>query len=133
MTKSTRSVTKVKVVDGKIVIDEENMVIRAPERIDPDDLEIGEAKPEFINNATWSKRESSRRWSTEETMKFYSAIRKYGTDFLLLSKLFPNRSRNQIRRKFKREEKMNQCFIDFALSNRLPFGSYIITSLISSL
>ena len=114
---------KVKVVDGKIVL-EDNLVVRAPDKPDHNSLELADPLPEFINSATFSKRSKSRRWKPEETVKFYSAIRKYGTDFMLISKLFPARTRNQIRSKFKREEKNNPTLIEFALTNRIPFGIY---------
>lgn len=35
-----------------------------------------------------------------------------GTDFTMIQRLFANRSRDEIKRKFKREEKLNQALID---------------------
>lgn len=39
-----------------------------------------------------------------------------GTDFTMIQKFFAHRSRNEIKRKFKREEKLNQALIDKILS-----------------
>lgn len=52
------------------------------------------------------------------------ALRQYGTDFTIIEKLFPTRTRRQIKNKFKKEEKDNLAKIDFALKNRLPIGTY---------
>lgn len=50
------------------------------------------------------------------------AIRRYGTDFTLLEKLFVKRSRKQLKSKFKREEKENPRRVDEALRNTIPIG-----------
>jgi hypothetical protein len=50
------------------------------------------------------------------------ALRRYGTDFTLIQLLFSDRSRDQIRNKFKKEEKENGPRIDLALRSRLPIG-----------
>lgn len=53
---------------------------------------------------------------------FAKALRQYGTDFSVLSLLFPTRTRTQIRNKFKKEEKEHPKRIDDALANKLPIG-----------
>ncbi len=35
-----------------------------------------------------------------------------GTDFTMIQRLFSHRNRDEIKRKFKREEKLNQALID---------------------
>jgi hypothetical protein len=42
-----------------------------------------------------------------------------GTDFTMIQRLFPYRNRDEIKRKFKREEKINQALIDKILSKVL--------------
>ena len=51
-----------------------------------------------------------------ETEKFYMALRKVGTDFGLMAKIMPGFSRDQLKKKFKREEKVRLAKIDLALS-----------------
>jgi transcription factor TFIIIB component B'' len=46
---------------------------------------------QYINANSFSKRVRTERWSKEETAKFYRVIQQYGSDFTLVSKLFPNR------------------------------------------
>ncbi|KAL9049583.1 MAG: hypothetical protein Q9162_007152 [Coniocarpon cinnabarinum] len=45
------------------------------------------------------------RWTDVETDKFYEAIRIFGADFTIIQKMFPERTRRQIKLKFVREEK----------------------------
>jgi hypothetical protein len=40
-----------------------------------------------------------------------------GTDFTLVARVFPNRDRDDIKRKFKTEDKANRTLVDSALSN----------------
>jgi hypothetical protein len=51
-----------------------------------------------------------------DTLRFYQALRMCGTDFTLIAHVFPNRDRNDIKRKFKTEDKANRTLIDSALS-----------------
>lgn len=64
-----------------------------------------------------NKAANSPKWSDGETQKFYRAIKIFGTDFQMISGLFRNRSRNQIKviminiylkkNKFRKEENSN--------------------------
>jgi len=67
-----------------------------------------------------SRRKASEKWSATETAKFYKAIQMVGTDFTLIELLLPNRTRSQIRNKFKREEKEYAHKITNAMENRIP-------------
>ena len=51
-----------------------------------------------------------------DTLRFYQALRMCGTDFTLIANVFPNRDRDDIKRKFKTEDKANRTLIDSALS-----------------
>ncbi|GAM26088.1 hypothetical protein SAMD00019534_092630 [Acytostelium subglobosum LB1] len=61
----------------------------------------------LINSQSFSKRETQRAWSKAETEVFYEALKKYGTDFTLMETVFDDRSRLQLKNKFKREERSN--------------------------
>lgn len=54
-----------------------------------------------------------------DTLRFYQALRMCGTDFALISNVFPNRSRDDIKRKFKTEDKANRTLVDSALRKTL--------------
>ncbi|KAF7189252.1 Transcription factor TFIIIB component B'' [Pseudocercospora fuligena] len=81
-----------------------------------------------INRTSWinnNRREATDRvplwkwksdpWSEEETDRFYDALRMFGTDFLVISKMFPPKTRRMIKSKFTREEKLDPNRVTAAL------------------
>ena len=57
-------------------------------------------------------------WDPEQTRLFYEALRMFGTDFEIISAMFPGRTRRRIKAKFTREERENPELIDEALGVR---------------
>ncbi|THZ27021.1 hypothetical protein D6C85_08187 [Aureobasidium pullulans] len=55
-------------------------------------------------------------WSDEETDRFYDALRMFGTDFFIISKMFQPKTRRQIKLKFIREEKLDPDRINRVLA-----------------
>lgn len=53
-----------------------------------------------------------------------------GTDFTMIQRLFVNRNRDEIKRKFKREEKLNQALIDkiLAKTSQIDLSVFVQTS-----
>jgi len=49
------------------------------------------------------KKETSKQWSKDETLKFYKCLMNFGTDFSMIQQYCPNRTRAQIKRKYKTE------------------------------
>lgn len=64
------------------------------------------------------KRTKSKRWSTEQTNKFYDALSLFGTDLMLVKSVFPEFTDKQIHDKFKAEEKKNKDKLDDILINK---------------
>lgn len=77
---------------------------------------------QIINSYSFSTRDRPDRWTKDETTKFYEAISALGTDFNLISHLFPLRSRNQIKTKYKYEEKRNPAKLQMHLVARRKFN-----------
>lgn len=104
--------------EGNIVLDEESTKI-AVER--PDQRTSREIIHE--DDETWiryvRKRIKRCSWSIEETLRFYQALSIVGTDFSLLRWFLPQYTRNQLKRKFKIEERGNLDLIDHALNRKL--------------
>jgi transcription factor TFIIIB component B'' len=48
---------------------------------------------------------SKDRWTADENTKFYECLSTFGTDFMVISKIFPGKSRRHIKAKFVREER----------------------------
>ena len=101
------------IVNGQIQIDEASLEIdrhaaaaleRNAEQLDAVDETDMTRK---INSATWLKRDKSGGWNEMLTDRFYDGLRMFGTDFEMISKMFPGRTRHKIKLKFCKEEKVN--------------------------
>lgn len=101
------------IVNGQIQIDETSLEIdrhaaaaleRNVEQLDAVDETDMTRK---INSATWLKRDKSGGWNEMLTERFYDGLRMFGTDFEMISKMFPGRTRHKIKLKFCKEEKTN--------------------------
>uniref|UniRef100_A0A1D1XFI9 Transcription factor TFIIIB component B n=2 Tax=Anthurium amnicola TaxID=1678845 RepID=A0A1D1XFI9_9ARAE len=71
-----------------------------------------------LNYHTHMVRARSGRWSKVDTELFYQAVRQFGTDFAMIQQLFPNRTRHQIKLKFKNEERKHPLQIADAVVHR---------------
>lgn len=100
--------------DGSIIINEESLLIQR-EHVEPvyetTVVESGDQN-DNLNYTSYRKFHHTKKWSEKETAKFYKALSMVGTDFTMIQRLFPNRNRDEIKRKFKREERINQALID---------------------
>lgn len=56
-----------------------------------------------------------------DTANFYRALSLVGADFSLMEQIFPNRSRRELKQKFKREEKFNIDLINKVLYESQTF------------
>lgn len=131
--KASRSTTtalapQVRVVDGKIVYDEEMAAVAAPAITDDieDELEYVDEDDEHgkhLTSATYAKRSGSNRWNAEETEFFYEALAMCGTDFSMIQTFFPHRTRAQVKGKFKIEERADPNRVAQALKQRKPFDA----------
>lgn len=101
------------IVNGQIQIDEASLEIdrhaaaaleRSAEQLDAVDETDMTRK---VNSATWLKREKGGGWNELLTERFYDGLRMFGTDFEMISKMFPGRTRHKIKLKFCKEEKIN--------------------------
>ena len=54
-------------------------------------------------------------WNEQMTDRFYEALKMFGTDFYIISKMFPPKTRKQIKTKFVREERLDSGRINSAL------------------
>ncbi|KAJ2660656.1 hypothetical protein IWW48_002865 [Coemansia sp. RSA 1200] len=123
---ANRMAAQVRIVDGKVVVDSESLVVSRSDMAgaerEPLELVDESARPRFINSLTYvQKRASRKRWTASETDAFYEALRKYGSDFEMISAVMAGRNRYDIRNKFKTEEKKNaERVTDTLLAQRSP-------------
>lgn len=75
------------------------------------------------------KKAPSKQWTKDETLKFYRCLMNLGTDFSMVVQYFPGRTRAQIKRKYKTEEKKNPELIHGALTNSTHYDSVLMENM----
>ncbi|PWY82981.1 transcription factor IIIB, Bdp1 subunit [Aspergillus heteromorphus CBS 117.55] len=97
-----------RIVNGEIVLDTASLQVDrhadAARNADLEDV-VENSLTRKINQATYGKRSKTESWDEEMTDLFYRGLRMFGTDFMMISKFFPGRSRRQIKLKFNNEER----------------------------
>jgi transcription factor TFIIIB component B'' len=111
---------KIRLVNGEHVIDESSQFVDRHalahaeededvlEEVEEDDLTRKFNTQSLIRMRRKDPQERIRnwdRWTMESTDIFYDCLRKFGTDFMVIAKCFPNRTRREIKSKFIREER----------------------------
>ncbi|XP_038211330.1 transcription initiation factor TFIID subunit 3 [Zerene cesonia] len=107
--------------NGEIVLDESSLVIKQTQT---------QKVSSVVREGGWQagrgqyKRSArSADWSAPETVRFYRALAAIGTDFTLMAPLFPDRTRRELKLKFKKEEKVNGAQVDKALRSRIEWDA----------
>jgi transcription factor TFIIIB component B'' len=113
---------QVLVVNGQIVINEKSLTVNAAvERATAlSDFTRVEESGTKLNSATYANYTKAEKWTREDTEFFFQALRQFGTDFSLIQRLFPNRSRRQIKKKYLVEDKLNPDRVEEAIKNLNP-------------
>ncbi|KYM76274.1 Transcription factor TFIIIB component B'' like protein [Atta colombica] len=112
--------------DGQLIIDEQSLVIeqtdvRRDEEMLTNNVTIEDDN--FHSGGFYKRHKRSKEWPKWETFKFYRVLNVVGTDFLLMQTLFPNRSRQEIKQKYKKEERVNQQLVEKALKYHREFDT----------
>ncbi|TKA73478.1 hypothetical protein B0A55_05943 [Friedmanniomyces simplex] len=117
---------QLRIVNGVIVEDEASLTINRPgENGTANDALDGVIEEENdltqrLNRTTWlnaRRRDPTARipmwkaksdpWSDAETERFYEQLAIFGTDFDILSRMFPPKTRRMLKTKFNREERLD--------------------------
>ncbi|KAL7327664.1 hypothetical protein PS15p_206066 [Mucor circinelloides] len=120
---------QVRLVNGEIVLDTDSLVVERTEggvNYGDDPMEVVEenSMTRKVNSATYGKRKQSSRWDELETALFYDCLSQFGTDFEMIANMMPGRTRNQIRTKFNREERVcPEKVTEYMISKRKPMGT----------
>lgn len=86
-----------------------------------------------ISSLSFKKRLHSDKWDEKETEFFYKCLEYFGTDFSVLELVLNPRTRNQIKNKYRKEEKSNTKRIEFALKKFNPIRLYKLLAVIKNL
>ncbi|XP_010437020.1 PREDICTED: transcription factor TFIIIB component B''-like [Camelina sativa] len=71
-----------------------------------------------VNYQTYMYKTARTRWSKQDTELFYEGIREFGSNLSMIQHLFPNRTREQMKLKFKLEERRYPLKLNEALATR---------------
>ncbi len=116
--------------DGSIILDEQSTLIEttAAKKAKEDLLKsplVFESANQATNYGSWGKKKKNADWSDKDTVKFYKGLSVFGTDFSLMEGIFKNRSRHELKMKFKKEERLNRALVDKCLSQGQTFDPSI--------
>lgn len=115
--------------NGELIVDEQSLVIdqknaKRVREILSNDIIIEDGV--CNNGGFYTKHKRSKDWPKWETLKFYRVLNVVGTDFLLMQTLFPNRTRQEIKQKYKKEERINRDLIEKALKYHQEFDTEML-------
>ena len=51
-----------------------------------------------LNSSSYANFTKAEKWTNEDTEFFFQALKQFGTDFSLIQRLFPGRTRRQIKK-----------------------------------
>lgn len=116
------NVPLLQIQNGQVVYSQESTMINRHGEESNEGLERVEENPyeNIVTSNTYSKKKQTLRWTPQETAELFKAVSLWGTDFSLISQLFPYRTRKQIKAKFVLEEKKHPHLVEFALLRKLP-------------
>lgn len=122
--------------DGKAVLDIEAIVRAAEEDQKPNDPK--RTVHESGNKANRAKRTHSDRWSLTETEQFYAvrntqALQIFGTDFGMVANFLKNRTRQQVKSKYKKESRLNPNKVEYSTSTKMDLSKEAYQHFISEL
>ncbi|KAF9114969.1 Transcription factor TFIIIB component B [Mortierella sp. AM989] len=116
---------QVRLIDGRIELDVDSLVVdhdvvEADPNQGPMEYVEESSSTKFVNSATFTRKISSERWTEKDTDLFYEALAQWGTDFGIICRLFPSKTRIAVRNKYKREDRYNHSRVEEALNSRRP-------------
>lgn len=98
----SKSGLRVEMIDGKIVIKESSLIVNEAAINETEYEEVEEGALITSRYSSFTNRKAAKMWGIEETRLFYSALRQCGLEFSLMQSFFPNRTRKEIKLKFRR-------------------------------
>ena len=111
--------------NGEIILDDTSLVLettdakKAKDFLDNSPVAIIESgKTTATNYGTWSRKRKHVDWSEKETLRFYKALSIVGSDFSMMESIFKKRTRQELKLKFKKEERLNGKMVDKCLRER---------------
>ena len=127
------------VIDGEIVLQESSLLVpgqrRTVQEVEEEFQDVVEEDAQLaIVGASYNSfinRKGPQHWTLKETERFFEGLRQLGTDFCSMEAFFDNRSRKQLKRKYRTELIRNPSLVEMALDprNKTKVGEYQCSSL----
>uniref|UniRef100_A0A1A9UXL6 Myb-like domain-containing protein n=1 Tax=Glossina austeni TaxID=7395 RepID=A0A1A9UXL6_GLOAU len=112
--------------NGELILDDESLVVETTAERKArkvwENSELIYLDENTGMNGFYKRQKRTREWEWSETIKFYRCLQTVGTDFSLMVSLFPNRTRRDLKLKFKKEERINGALINKALLHPKQFN-----------
>ncbi|KAL7748311.1 hypothetical protein RI367_006270 [Sorochytrium milnesiophthora] len=114
---------KVQYINGELVIDEASLTIHElPSKRRAADAQMAvveEQNNRYFNQGTWMKsRNRTLRWQADEIDLFYKGLSAWGTNFELIARMIPGKTRVNVRNKYNQELKRHSARVEAALRNK---------------
>ncbi|KAJ3329366.1 Transcription factor TFIIIB component B, partial [Blyttiomyces sp. JEL0837] len=120
---ASRAGPRIHIVDGEIRVDVDSLVVPAGTPAEQEDMEILDetAATQHITSASFQTNKiKGHRWTAEDTLRFHKYVQYFGTDFNMISLLFPRLTRRHIKYKYNMEERINPKKLTESLMHKLP-------------
>lgn len=101
-TQPAKSGLRVEMIDGKMVIKESSLIVNDAAINETEYEEVEEGALVNSRYSSFTNRRPAKAWGLEETRLFYNVLRQCGLEFSLMQSFFPNRTRKEIKLKFRR-------------------------------
>ncbi|KAE8814076.1 Transcription factor TFIIIB component B'' [Hordeum vulgare] len=85
----------------------------------------GLENPTKLNYHSYMNKQTRAKWSKSDTDLFYQGLQQFGSDFAMIQQLFPDKTRDQMRQKFKTEEKKHPMRVHDAILHRSRDNLYL--------
>jgi hypothetical protein len=122
---SSHASVQVKIINGRISLDEASLEVSANAGPEPDDAFGQVVENSGLVSCIAGRREYSKAWGIEETDNLHKAVGMFGLDFQTIAVyLGTGRTRKQVLAKFKREEQQNPQRIQESIKNRAGSSSW---------
>lgn len=112
---------QVRIINGEIVLDEDTLLNTPAVEGACLPMDVVHDTGRHLTSHAFVTRMGSNRWKKDDTDLFYDALSMCGTDFSLMSMLFPSRTREQLKGKYKIEERCNPARVGKCLRTKKPF------------
>ncbi|KAI9677533.1 MAG: Transcription factor TFIIIB component B [Caeruleum heppii] len=102
---------QMRIVDGKIVLDDQSLQVdrhaNAAAQADVMEEIVETELTRKVNAGSWLKKTQREAWDEDTMDLFYRGLRMFGTDFEIISKMLPGKTRRHVKNKFVKEERAN--------------------------